>query len=247
MPETQIGDEAALRRDLAAAYRLVAHFGWDDLIATHISVRLPDHESFLINPFGMLFDEIRPSDLIKVDLDGTVIGETNWPVNRAGFVIHSAIHAARRDATCVFHLHTPDGIAVSALEDGLMPLNQTAMAVAQGMAYHDYEGVAVDMAERERIVADLGAGNRMILRNHGTLTLGASVADAFTEMYVLETACSIQVRTLAMGRPLRNAAAEAIARVGAMRTPGGAIPFAGTLVWPAMLRKLERLYPGWDA
>jgi ribulose-5-phosphate 4-epimerase/fuculose-1-phosphate aldolase len=236
--------EAQLRRDLAAAYRLVAHFGWDDLLATHISVRLPDHKSFLINPFGMLFEEIRPSDLVKVDMEGNVLSDTPWPINRAGFVIHSAIHMARPDALCVVHLHTPDGVAVSMLEEGLLPLNQTAMTVAGDIAFHDYEGIAVNLEERARLTADLGAHNLMLLRNHGTLALGTSIAEAFTAMYTLETACTIQVRAFGMGRLVRQPRPDVVELVGGFRDNAG-MEMARTLVWPALLRKLDRIAPGW--
>lgn len=237
--------EADLRRDLAAAYRLVALFGWDDLVATHISVRLPEPNAFLINPFGMLFDEIRPADLVKVDLDGNVLSPTPWKVNHAGFVIHSAIHAAREDAHCAVHLHTLDGVAVSTLEEGLLPLNQTAMLVASHLAFHAYEGVANNLEERARLVADLGPKNAMFLRNHGTLTVGRTIAEAFTAMYYLETACSIQVRALGMGRPLSPVAPEVIASVAQFAPMGGLEIVARDLVWPALLRKLDRVDPDW--
>lgn len=235
--------ETLLRRDLAACYRLVAHYGWDDLVATHISVRLPGDDAFLINPFGMLFDEIKPRDLVKVDMRGNILSPTEWSVNTAGFVIHSAIHQARHDALCVMHLHTRDGVAVSMLEEGLLPLNQTAMLVAQDIAFHEYEGVAVELDERARLAADLGDKNLMMLRNHGTLALGPSVADTFYSMYVLEWACTTQVRALSMGRPLHEAKPEVIDKVAAYRQ-GGRVPVAA-MVWPTMLRKLDRLDPTW--
>jgi len=235
--------EASLRRDLAAAYRLVSLFGWDDLVATHISVRLPDHRGFLINPFGMLFDEITPKDLVKVDMDGNLLEPTEWMVNEAGFVIHSAIHQAREDALCVMHLHTHDGVAVSCLEEGLLPLNQTAMLVARDVAYHAYEGIAVNLEERARLAADLGDKSLMILRNHGTLAIGRSVADAFQSMYQLETACSIQVRALGMGRPIHAPSADSIAQVSCRRPM---IRQGAGLSWNALLRKLDRAAPGWD-
>jgi ribulose-5-phosphate 4-epimerase/fuculose-1-phosphate aldolase len=236
--------EAALRVDLAAAYRLVALFGWDDLVATHISVRLPEENAFLINPFGMLFEEIRPADLIKVDMDGKILSPTDWSVNAAAFCIHSAIHGARHDALCAMHLHTLDGVAVSMLEEGLLPLNQTAMLVAGDIAFHEYEGIAVNLDERARLVADLGAKNAMLLRNHGTLTVGGSIADAFFTMYLLETACTIQVRALGMGREVHPPAKEVADRVATLKTglPNGV---AQNLVWPALLRKLDRLDPAW--
>ena len=238
--------EAVLRRDLAAAYRLTALFGWDDLVATHISVRPPGEEAFLINPVGMLFEEIRPRDLVKVDLNGNILDPTEWGVNVAGFVIHSAIHAARHDIVCAMHLHTPDGIAVSMLEEGLLPLNQTAMLLAGDIAFHEFEGIATDVAERERLVADLGDKRAMFLRNHGTLTLGRSIAEAFTAMYFLETACRIQVKALGMGRPIHPVGREVVDRVAGQFRGMGEAGLADRLVWPAMLRKLDRLEPGWS-
>jgi ribulose-5-phosphate 4-epimerase/fuculose-1-phosphate aldolase len=168
--------EWKVRVDLAAAYRLVADFGWTDLVFTHISARVPgpDHH-FLINPYGMLFEEITASSLVKIDLNANIVLDTGYPVNPAGFTIHSAIHEAREDAKAVLHLHTPDGTAVSTLEQGLLPLNQTAQLVIGDLAYHDYEGVAFDHAEKPRLVADLGTKNVMLLRNHGTLTVGNTV------------------------------------------------------------------------
>lgn len=240
-----LGAEAELRRDLAAAYRLVALFGWDDLVATHISVRLPEANAFLINPFGMLFEEIRPQDLIKIDLDGNVLSPTDWPINAAGFVIHSAIHAARHDVLCAMHLHTHDGVAVSTLADGLLPLNQTSMLLAGDIAYHDYEGIALELDERERLVADLREKHAMILRNHGTLTVGRTVAAAFTRMYFLETACTIQVRALGMGRPVAPVDQAVVAKVAGQFGGMAASGLAENLVWPAMLRKLDRLCPDW--
>ncbi len=236
--------ETELREDLAAAYRLVAMFGWDDVVATHISVKLPDENAFLINPFGLLFDEITPASLVKVDMDGTILSPTPWRVNKAGFVIHSAIHMVRHDARCVMHLHTHDGIAVSMLDEGLLPLNQTAMLLTHQIAFHDYEGVAFNMEERDRLAADLGDKQIMLLRNHGTLALGASVAEAFTAMYFLETACTIQVRALGMGRPIHAVPDEVVERVTAIG-PGGGGGIATELIWPAMIRKLDRLQPGW--
>jgi ribulose-5-phosphate 4-epimerase/fuculose-1-phosphate aldolase len=235
--------EAEIRRDLAACYRLVAHFGWDDLIATHISARLPvPGEVFLINPYGMMFDEITASSLVKINADGDILEPTPHQVNPAGFVIHSAVHQARPDAGCVIHLHTKDGVATSMIEDGLMPLNQTAMVVAGDIAFHEYEGVAVDLDERERLQADLGAKNLMLLRNHGTLAVGGSVAQAFVRMYFLEWACTVQMRALSTGRALHHADPAVVQKVGA-RTGGGSEAFARNLVWPALLRKAYRLDP----
>jgi ribulose-5-phosphate 4-epimerase/fuculose-1-phosphate aldolase len=236
--------EDILRRDLAACYRLVAHFGWDDLVATHISVRIPGEDSFLINPFGMLFDEICPADLVKVDLEGNVLSPTKWAVNKAGFVIHSAIHRVRHDVVCAIHLHTDDGIAVSVLEDGLLPLQQLAMLLAGDIAFHEYEGVAFELEERDRLVADLGDKNLMFLRNHGTLAVGSSVAEAFTLMYFLEKSCTAQVRALSMGLPLHPVPDNVIAKVSALRMTDE-MSFVDELLWPAMLRKLDRLDPSW--
>ncbi|MET0370375.1 MAG: class II aldolase/adducin family protein [Sphingobium sp.] len=244
-PATPITEaEAATRRDLAACYRLCALQGWDDLVATHISARVPGEDAFLINPFGWLFEEITPASLVKIDLDGNLLAPTPHRVNRAGFVIHSAVHAARADAHCVIHLHTKDGVAVSALEEGLLPLNQTAMLLASGVAFHEYEGVALHLEERARLVADLGERSVMLLRNHGTLALGPTVADAFTLAYFLEWACTVQVRTLAMGRPLHDADPAVVAAMGAHRSSEGS-SMARDLVWPAMLRKLDRIDPRW--
>ncbi|HKR90132.1 MAG TPA: class II aldolase/adducin family protein [Phenylobacterium sp.] len=237
--------EAELRRDLAAAYRLTALYGWDDLVATHISVRLPQEEAFLINPFGMLFEEIRPADLVKVDMEGKVLEPTPWSVNLAGFVIHSAIHAARHDVVCAMHLHTPDGIAVSALKEGLLPLSQTALLLAGEIAYHEFEGIALRLDERERLVADLGDKNVLVLRNHGTLTLGATIADAFTTMYFLESACRIQVRALAMDRPLNPIGPEAVERMTQLQMSRNS-SISRDLAWPALLRRLDRIDPGWS-
>lgn len=236
--------EAKLREDLAACYRLAAHFGWDDLIATHISARIPDEGAFLINPFGMLFEEITPATLVKVNLDGDIVSETAWTVNKAGFVVHSAIHAVRHDAICVMHLHTLDGVAVSMLEEGFLPWNQNAMMFANDVAYHDFEGVADNLDERERLQADLGAKNLMILRHHGTIALGPSVAEAFTAMFYFEKACQTQVRALSMGRPLLPVSDAVIQSVAKYRKDGR-LPVAEPLVWPAMIRMLDRHYPDW--
>ncbi len=230
------------RRDLAACYRLIALYGWEDLVATHVSVRLPD--GFLINPFGMLFDEITPNDLVKVDMDGNVLTPTKWGVNAAGFAIHSAIHGARHDAKCVMHLHTADGVAVSMMEEGLLPHNQTALTIVNEIAYHDYEGVA-SLGERDRLVADLGEKPLMLLRNHGTLTTGRSVAEAFIAMYYLETACSIQVRAYGTGMKIRPVEKPVIDQFANMRMIQSSGDMAETLVWPALLRKLDRVWPGW--
>jgi ribulose-5-phosphate 4-epimerase/fuculose-1-phosphate aldolase len=197
-------DEWRLRVDLAAAYRLVAAFKWDDLVFTHISARLPgSHDSFLINPYGLMFDEITASSLIKIDAQGNKLDESEFPVNPAGFTIHSAIHSARHDAQCVMHTHTLNGTAVSAQKGGVLPVSQQSIFVLSNLSYHGYEGVALRDDEKPRLVADLGPSNNfLMLRNHGLLTLGASVADAFLAMYLFETACTIQLRAMAGGTEL---------------------------------------------
>jgi ribulose-5-phosphate 4-epimerase/fuculose-1-phosphate aldolase len=238
-------EEWQARVDLAATYRLVAHYGWDDMIFTHISARVPgpDHH-FLINPYGMLFEEITASSLVKIDVDGNKVGDSPYPVNPAGFTIHSAIHMNREDAHCVIHLHSTDGVAVSAQEDGLLPLDQHAMMVTGDIAYHDYEGIALDLDERERLVKDIGDKHIMMLRNHGTLSVGRSCADAFLRIYYLERACSMQVRALAGGVKW-NRANQGVPEKTAMQ---GAMAFEGMvsgLAWPALLRKLDRLDPSY--
>lgn len=235
----------ALRRDLAAAFRLVAHFGWDDHIATHMSVRLPDG-TFLLNPFGFMFDEITASSLMRVDMDGNVIEPPGHPMNPAAYTIHSGVLAGRPDANCVIHLHTRDGTAVSALKEGLLPLNQTALTVLHDVAYHDFEGVANNLAERERLQRDMGTKNLLILRNHGTLAVGASVGEAFARIYTLEWACTAQVRTLSMGREIALPAPEVVeGMAGSMN--GRFLARFAAMLWPAMLRKAERECPGFDA
>ncbi len=241
--------EWRLRVDLAACYRLVAHYGWDDLIFTHISARIPQEspdapEYFLINRYGLMFEEITASSLVKVDLHGNVVDDEPNSINPAGFTIHSAVHEAREDAGCVIHLHTPAGVAVSAQEGGLLPISQTALFPYANLAYHDYEGVALNPDEKQRLVADLGRCNTMLLRNHGTLALGPSVADAFLGIYVLERACATQVLAQAGGAPLRAVAPEIVGGImeqARQVTHGG----GGRLVWPALLRKLDRLDPSY--
>ena len=244
--DTVSAEEWALRVDLAAAYRLVALYGWDDLIFTHLSARVPGPEHhFLINPYTHMFEEITASSLVKIDVDGNKVTDTPAPVNRAGFVIHSAIHAAREDAAAVLHLHTPHGQAVSAMACGLLPHTQTAMIAHHDVAYHDFEGIATELDERERLVADLGAKNAMILRNHGTLTVGATVAQAFLRMYFLERACEAQVHMLAAGRDGLNNPNQGVAeKVEQQSRPEGMGALAQTLAWPALLRKLDRIDPG---
>jgi ribulose-5-phosphate 4-epimerase/fuculose-1-phosphate aldolase len=232
------------RVDLAAAYRLVAHYGWDDLIFTHLSARGPGPEHhFLINPYGMLFEEITASSLVKIDLDGKIIEETPYFVNPAGFTIHSAIHEARENALCVMHLHTTAGVAVSAQERGLLPLNQTAMLLVGDLAYHEYEGVALDHDERPRLVADLGEKSLMLLRNHGTLAVGPSVRSAFLSMYFLERACATQVATLAGNPEIHWAKPEVVALVQRQAAYGREM--LDTLAWTPLIRMLDRIDPSY--
>jgi ribulose-5-phosphate 4-epimerase/fuculose-1-phosphate aldolase len=238
--------ESAIRRDLAAFYRLMAMHGWDDLVATHISARLPGPgEVFLINPFGMLFEEVTASSLIKINAEGEILSPTPHRVNAAGFVIHSAVHMARPDAGCVVHLHTRDGVAVSMLEEGLLPLNQTAMTIASDIAFHEYEGVADDLGERERLQADLGDKHLMLLRNHGTLAIGGTVAEAFTRIYFLEWSCTVQVRAMSMSRQLHQPDPAVVANMASRMQPATMDAFSRDLVWPAMLRKLQRTDPSY--
>jgi ribulose-5-phosphate 4-epimerase/fuculose-1-phosphate aldolase len=239
-------DEWATRVDLAACYRLVASFGWEDLILTHISARVPGTEDqFLINPYGVYFDEITASSLVKIDLEGRKVDDSPFPVNAAGFVIHSAIHAARHDARCVLHTHTINGVAVSAQRDGLLPISQHASFVVASLGYHDYEGVALHDDEKPRLVADLGDKTNLILRNHGLLTVGPTIADAFVAMYTLETACAIQVRAQAGGGELITVGKDVLDKVAqlvATPRPGGG---RGALIWPGLLRRLDRRDPAY--
>ena len=240
-------EEWTLRVDLAATYRLVAYYGWDDMIFTHISARVPGPEHhFLINPYGLMFDEITASSLVKIDVDGNKVQDSPYPVNPAGFTIHSALHMNRDDAHCVIHLHSTDGVAVSAQAEGLLPLDQHAMLIAGDIAYHDYEGVALDHDERPRLQRDLGTRNHMILRNHGTLTVGRSVASAFERMYHLERACSMQVRTRMLGPaayPVEQAVIDKNDKL--FSNPDRAELRSTQLVWPPLLRKLDRELPGY--
>lgn len=238
--------EQDIRNDLAACYRLVALYGWDDLIFTHISARIPGPgHQFLINPYGMMFEEITASSLVKIGLDGTPIGDSAYPTNPAGFTIHSAIHEVREDAGCVIHLHTVDGTAVSISQEGLLPNNQTAQLVLPDMVYHDYEGVALDHDERPRLQADLGDKNIMLLRNHGTLFVGRTCAEAFLRAYFTERACSIQVRARALGAADKDVPAPTISieKNTALTKSEAMSQTAEKLVWPALLRKLDRICP----
>ncbi len=238
--------EWAVRVDLAACYRLVAWHQWDDLIFTHISARVPGTKSeFLINPYGLTFDEITASSLVKVGLDGIPLSSSPYSVNPAGFTIHSAIHEVRHDAACVIHVHTPDGTAVASVEGGLQPINQAAQSVAFDLAYHDYEGIALDHAERPRLQQDLGNKNLMLLRNHGTLALGRSIAEAYLRIYFLERACTMQVRTAALGKSIYPVAPAVIDKNAEIIRMGETFGFAEKMLWPAMLRKVDRLDPSY--
>jgi ribulose-5-phosphate 4-epimerase/fuculose-1-phosphate aldolase len=238
-------EEWRARVDLAAAYRLVAYYGWDDLIFTHISARVPGPEHhFLLNPYGMMFDEVTASSLVKVDLDGRVVMESPFAINPAGFTIHSAVHAARADALCVMHLHTDYGIAVSAQKNGLLPISQQSLFPLSSLAYHDYEGLALNEAEKPRLVQDLGNNDNMILRNHGLLTVGRSVAEAFLSMFILERACKIQILAQSGGSelsPVPDSTIELVAKqLNAVTVGQGA-----QLTWPGLLRKLDRIDPSY--
>ena len=239
-------EEWALRVDLAAAYRLVAAYGWSDLVFTHVSARVPGPEHhFLINPYGLFFEEMTASALVKVDAEGKIVQQTSSFINPAGFTIHSAIHAAREDAHFVIHLHTDQGVAVSAQKDGLLPLTQAALVVLPRLAYHDYEGIALNLDERQRIVADLGDGSLMLLRNHGTLAVGSTAAEAWIGIFFLERACLQQTLALTAGRDgVLTAPAEAQDEVRA-QTAG--MPMVAQLAWPGLLRRLNRELPGYDA
>ena len=233
------------RVDLAACYRLVARFGWDDLIFTHISARVPGPEHhFLINPYGLMFEEITASNLVKVDLEGRKVDDSPYDINPAGFTIHSAVHAARDDAHCVLHVHSVNGVAVSAQEAGVLPLSQHSIFVLTSLAYHDYEGVALNADERPRLVRDLGDKRFLMLRNHGLLTVGRTVAEAFVAMYFFETTCMMQVRAQAGGGPLRHigqAIVDGAERQWQAVTQGA----GGGLAWPALLRRLDRSDPSY--
>ena len=234
-----------LRMDLAAAYRLVALFGWDDLVFTHVSARVPDGQGhFLINPYGMMFDEITASSLVKIDRDGGKVMDSPYEVNPAGFTIHACIHAARDDAHCVMHVHSLNGIAVSTQREGVLAISQQSLFVLASLAYHDYEGVALNPEEQPRLVADLGTKSYLMLRNHGLLTVGSSPAEAFLHMYLFEATCAIQVRAQSGGKeliPIGSAILGGIRAAAHQVTRGQ----GAALVWPGLLRRLDRLNPGY--
>jgi len=239
------------RKDLAATYRLCAMHGWTDLVFTHISARLPDEdgeERFLINPYGVMFDEMTASALVKIDVEGNICQDTEYFVNPAGFVIHSAVHMARHDAGCVIHVHTPYGIAVSIQKPGLRRYSQFSMQVHDDVAYHDYEGIALEMEERKTLVEDLGEKSLMILRNHGTLTLGKTCGTAFLRMYFLENACKTQIFAQSIGD--ESQLNEEPVEMGNKVYQQGAAAFVpglgDNLIWPGLIRKLARTNPGYD-
>jgi ribulose-5-phosphate 4-epimerase/fuculose-1-phosphate aldolase len=240
-------EEWNARVNLAAAYRLVALYGYTEMIANHISGRVPGHhDQFLINPYGMLYEEIDASCLIKVDVDGnTLFNQTDYNVNVAGFVIHSAIHMARHDVDCVAHTHTPAGMAVSAMECGLLPLAQTSMRFVH-IGYHDFEGIADDLGERERLVRDLGEHEAMVLRNHGLLVVGRTVPAAFNLLYRMERACEVQVMALSCNTKLITPSTEILEKTFDKVKPRLDKPNRnGDLAWPALLRKLDRVDPSY--
>jgi ribulose-5-phosphate 4-epimerase/fuculose-1-phosphate aldolase len=249
LKEVVSAEEWALRVELAAAYRLVALYGWSDLIFTHISVRIPGPEHhFLINPYGMLFEEITASSLVKIDQACHKLSESPFPINPAGFTIHSCIHDAREDVGCVLHTHSRAGVGVSAQKGGLLPISQQATVILPALGYHEYEGIALYEDEKPRLRASLGQNTYLILRNHGLLTVGATVADAWLAMYFLECACRIQIDAQAGGELILapQGAQDANRKVmtGGTATMGMR---PGQLAWPALLRKLERENPGYDA
>ncbi|QBY03774.1 class II aldolase/adducin family protein [Thalassotalea sp. HSM 43] len=243
--QTKVSDiEWQTRLDLAACYRLVADMGWDDLIYTHISARIGDSEEFLINAFGVAFDEVTASNLVKIDIDGNILDGGEFQINPAGFTIHSAIHQVRHDAACVLHLHTPATIAVASQRQGLLPVSQYAMFSLPSLSYHDYEGLAVNPAEKQRLQHNLDNNNHLLLRNHGGLTLGPSIADAFMRFYDLNRACEIQLQLQASGQELINIPQHIIDNIFKQANIVHSGKTGGQKAWPAMMRKAYRLDPG---
>jgi ribulose-5-phosphate 4-epimerase/fuculose-1-phosphate aldolase len=241
-PTDMSPEEWQARCDLAACYRLVDLYGWSDLFGTHISLRVPGTDHFLLNPYGMLFDEITASSLIKVDQDGKLLSDSEFPINPAGFTIHSAIHMSSHTMNAVLHTHTRAGNAVACMREGLLPNNQKALTVLGFVAYHDYESVALNLEERERIVNDLGDGRILVLRNHGLLTVGETIGEAFSFMARMETACQYQVDILSCGRPLQELSEETQKLVieQGRKIFGDGRREKYDVQWQAMLRKLER-------
>jgi ribulose-5-phosphate 4-epimerase/fuculose-1-phosphate aldolase len=238
-------EEWRVRQDLAACYRLVAEFGWSDLVFTHITARVPGAEDhFLINPYGLMFDEITASSLVKIDINGNKLNESPFPINPAGFTIHSAVHAVRHDAQCVLHTHSLNGVAVSAQKGGVLPLSQQSIFVLSSLGYHGYEGVALNEEEKPRLVQDLGRNTYLMLRNHGLLTVGKTIADAFLNMYIFEAACTIQIRAQSGGGeliPIPQAVIDGARRQSKEVTKSQ----GGMLAWPGLLRRLDRRDPSW--
>lgn len=235
--------EWKLRQELAAAYRVAADYGWDDMLITHFSARVPGTERhFLLNPFGLLFEEVTASNLVKVDLDGNAVVPGDYAVNPAGFIIHGAIHAARDDAHVILHTHTVEGMAVAAQEDGLLPITQTALSVFSDLAYHDFEGIVLDDDERQRLLPAIGGKNNVILRNHGLMTLGSTVGEAFLRMHTLQRACEAQIMAQAGGKKLILLSPEVQSRVAAQTRMAG--PPLGHFTSAALLRKAARIDSG---
>lgn len=238
-------EEWQVREDLAAAYRLVDHYGWTDMVFTHLSARVPGaEEHFLLNPFGFLFNEVTASNLVKVDGEGNIVLDSGYGINAAGFTIHSAVHLSRTDANAVMHLHTDGGVAVSSTKAGLLPLNQHAMFVYNDVAYHDWEGVALNLDERERLVNDLGQHHLMILRNHGTLAVGGSIASCFMRLYYLERACQIQVKAAAAGE-LNMPNDSALKMMEETFSSADAWENISRGAWPALRRLVDGIDPGY--
>ena len=243
MQDQVSAEEWQTRIDLAACYRLVAEFGWSDLVFTHITARVPQTENaFLINPYGLSFDEITASSLVKIDMHGNKLQDSPFPVNPAGFTIHSAVHGARHDAQCVLHTHSLNGVAVSAQKNGVLPISQQSIFVLASLGYHGYEGVALNDEEKPRLVADLGANNLLMLRNHGLLTVGKTIADAFLNMYLFEAACTIQVRAQSGGGELVMIP-SAIIDGAQQQAKTVTKSLGGMLAWPSLLRRLDRKDP----
>lgn len=246
---TDNAEEWAVREDLACAYRLAHHYKWTDLIYNHITVTIPRKpERFLINPLGLSYDEITASNLVEIDLDGNVYGNTRHRVNRAGFVIHSAIHGARLDAKCIFHTHSRAGVAVSCLKDGLEPMTQAGLQFHDRVSYHDYEGFNVVLDERERLVQSMGKNHTLILRNHGLITIGESIAKAFQRMYYLEQACQTMLDALSTGRELSNLS-DGVRQVTAARWYDGTSDSTANddIEWAAARRMMDRFQPGYSS
>jgi ribulose-5-phosphate 4-epimerase/fuculose-1-phosphate aldolase len=241
-------EEWQTRVDLAAAYRLVAMLHWDDLVFTHITAKIPGTEHYLINPYGLMFDEITASSLVKIDIAGKVLQDTPFPINPAGFVIHSAVHSARHDVQCVMHTHTLNGVAVAAQKRGVLPISQHSIFVLSSLAYHDYEGVALRNEEKPRLVADLGDKTFLMLRSHGLLTVGATVAAAFEAMYFFEATCAIQIRAQAGGTLAEGELVEVDPRIiagAAQAARAVTIGSGSSLTWPGLLRRLDRTDDSW--